>query len=732
MNHRAFSSRLCFALAFICACVCGRVGATEPIWYPITPGTNSGTPLDIQVLPQRTAYALEIEVRVPGVFVHSIIAADEGRYESLDVPGMGAGAAEIGLPEMPSKGVFVEVPAGVQVTAEIKSRDEILLADDFQIRPRQPTVIGEIKPPASLEKNLKAYESTERFPSKLISVSKPGVIRGRHVVRLHVSPLQYVPAAGEVYANRTIHIVMRYSRSDLPAHSTPISSTPEWNRLMEPFILNAQPQAVDAGVQELRTTTGADYLVIVPDAFETAIQPLVEWKHKKGWKTHITTLSEIGQDPDAEDIWQEINDAYTTWNPAPTYVLLVGDHDNLPPFIRTEAAWNPILTYATDHPYALMDVNDDYFAPDLVVSRITAHSAQETSDVVQKLLDYEIIEAQNPPEQWYEHFCTATYFDPMSTLGYEHIAASTFMETIAYIDSFLSEAIAGPNMVSHTAWYNDVGPFPQYRYGGYPYPHKPAIPDIVPLSVTQRWSSNMGFAQAFLIDAINNGVSLAVYYEHGSPTGWGYPPFHCVNVVNNLQNGHKTPVVLSISCLTGRFNYDNGDCFAEALLEAPANGAVGVIASTEVAGWYHTDLLAHGIMDCFWPNYDLSTQHSDPDFPISSRPAEALLYGQHYAETYTDPQKTGAPLLGMNLPTLVTRKCKFGRPFLRPLRRRGCSIRSRPRTTCWYGQNMRTILISQGCVAAFPIHLMRARPSALLPTLWGLPPLKYPKDSALI
>lgn len=612
-------------------CVCTHANATQAVWYPVTHGADTGTPIDIQVLPQRAGNVLEIEVHVAGVFVSSFEAEDKEVYHVLDVPGMGAGAERVGYPSMPAKSMLVEIPAGVEVCAESIGADEMLLGDGFLIYPGQRAVPGEFKPIGPMTKSTEAYASNERFPSEIASTGKQSVIRGHHVIQLRIAPLQYVPSTGEVFAYRTMRITLRFSSSGSASMESPPVSTPEWDRLMEPFILNYSPSFHGAGEDGVRTVTGADYWVIVPDAFASAVQPLVEWKHRKGWKTHVTTLSEIGQNPDAEDIWQAINEAYTTWNPAPTYVLLVGDHDDLPPFTRDETAWQ--LVYVSDHEYALMDPDDEYYAPDLIVSRITTHSAQETAGVVQKILDYEIVQAQDPPAEWYRNFCTATYFDPKAPPDNDK-TTTTFMETLTYIDAFLADPGNGIGMSSNTAWYNDTELPPPYYFDAPSYPHRPPIPATVPESIYSRWCDNSLFATAYLIQAVNTGISLLAYYEHGTPERWAFPVFSRDHHVVNLTNGEKLPVVISLACLTGRFNYANGDCLAEALLEKPDGGAVGVIASTEVSASPWNALMVHGIMDCFWPNYDTTTLHNDPNFPTSRRPAEALLFGKHYMQTY--------------------------------------------------------------------------------------------------
>ncbi len=134
-----------------------------------------------------------------------------------------------------------------------------------------------------------------------------------------------------------------------------------------------------------------------------------------------------------------------------------------------------------------------------------------------------------------------------------------------------------------------------------------------------------------ITDAINSGVGLVLHRDHGGETGWGDPPYYVSNV-NQLTNGDMAPVVLSLNCLTGTFNYGGGDCFAEALLKHPDGGAVGVVAASEVSYSGFNDLLAHGINTCFWSDYDPT--FNSTLYSHSMRPAEALVFGKYYMYNY--------------------------------------------------------------------------------------------------
>ena len=122
---------------------------------------------------------------------------------------------------------------------------------------------------------------------------------------------------------------------------------------------------------------GARYLIITYDNFYNDIQPLAEWKHKKGLRTKVVKTSDIGAT--AYQIKNYIAVACTTWSIPPEYVLLVGA-PNLIPFGSGFAA-----TY-TDVYYT--DIDGDTIN-ELISGRLTVHSTAETQTVVNKILTYE-------------------------------------------------------------------------------------------------------------------------------------------------------------------------------------------------------------------------------------------------------------------------------------------------------------------------------------------------------
>ena len=133
---------------------------------------------------------------------------------------------------------------------------------------------------------------------------------------------------------------------------------------------------------------GARYLIITHDNFYDDIQPLAEWKHKKGMRTKIATLSQIGSTSGA--IKTYIQDAYNTWQIPPEYLLLVGASNLLP--------WG---SSSSDNYY--MDMTGD-IRNEILAGRLTVHNTTEAQTVVNKILLYERTPVLND-SSWFIDAC---------------------------------------------------------------------------------------------------------------------------------------------------------------------------------------------------------------------------------------------------------------------------------------------------------------------------------------
>jgi len=161
----------------------------------------------------------------------------------------------------------------------------------------------------------------------------------------------------------------------------------------------------------LRAQDGARYLIITHDNFVQAIQPLAQWKTKKGMLAKVVPLSVTGSS--ATQIRTYIQNAYNTWPIRPEYVLVVGAPNLLPVSLST-----PPFD-GTDDAYG--DMSGGYQV-EIPVGRFFCGNLAACSTLVTKSLTYEktpyasgdstwmqrgttIIREDAPPDEYYQADC---------------------------------------------------------------------------------------------------------------------------------------------------------------------------------------------------------------------------------------------------------------------------------------------------------------------------------------
>jgi len=277
---------------------------------------------------------------------------------------------------------------------------------------------------------------------------------------------------------------------------------------------------------------GGSYVIVYAPAFGAAIEPLVEWKTRKGFNVVTVSTSITGASSSGIKAW--LQDAYDTGEVPPEYVLLVGDVDEIPTY---SFHGNP-----SDFPYILLDGDD--WLPDGMVGRLPVENDTEARTLVNKIVSYE----RQP------------YTD----------------DTAWYTKSLMVAGLTGSTTPPHTVQFCGE----QLESIGY----DPATAITSPHPIPPQMGATM------IRQSIDAGTSFVIYrgWAYGT-AGWD-PPTYTVTDIPALSNGYMLPVVMSFVCLTGDYSYSS-PCFGEVFVrqgtpENPGKGAVAFIGNGE--HWSHT------------------------------------------------------------------------------------------------------------------------------------------------
>ncbi len=312
----------------------------------------------------------------------------------------------------------------------------------------------------------------------------------------------------------------------------------------------AAPARIEARpATDLRDTErGADWLVISHPDFVDAVQPLATHRAALGYRVAVVDLVDVydafaGGNPRPEAIRDFLAYAYQTWAaPAPSMVLLVGDGTAdprrrtegtqptfVPPFLRVADPW--LGEIASDNAYVTL-VGDDLM-PDMALGRLPANTPEQAADMVAKILGYE---TAPPPGDWQERLLFVT--DEPDSAG----------DFYAFSDEIADNHVPADYQVEKI-------------YHMLTHPDRTA-------------------ARQAIIDEINRGVLLTQYIGHGRTLNWAVENLLRRADMDDLTNGGRLPVMLDMTCMTGRFAELERSAIAEDAVRAPNGGAIAAYSPT--------------------------------------------------------------------------------------------------------------------------------------------------------
>ncbi len=436
-----------------------------------------------------------------------------------------------GLPQLPYSQKIISVPLGASVEAsvEIKSASSVnLFARGFnnQIIPAQASVAKcdniEDMPFA---KNQEIYNSDKSFKYQPVTVNEIGILRGMRLFEVNFYPVEYNPVSGQVRVINSADVNIEFINGDIYATEELKAKTRSFmfEGIYAQNIFNYYPSRSSLENYPL------GYLIITPNQFMDTLEPFITWKQEQGYNVTVGLTESIGSSTTAiKNYIQNIWNAATPDNPAPSYLLIVGDTPQVPAFTGSTDSG-----HVTDLNYVRLSGTD--YLPEMYYGRFSATSVAQLTPQVNKTLTYQKYEMSDP-----------SYLERVTL--------------IAGVDGYWADTHGNGTI----------------NYGSDNY-----FNEDHDLDVTSYYYPQSGNSATSIIADVSAGLGYLNYTAHGSETSWSDPSFTIANI-NSLQNSGKYPVVVGNCCLTNHFN--TGTCFGEAWLRA-SNGAVIYIGGTNSTYW---------------------------------------------------------------------------------------------------------------------------------------------------
>lgn len=483
----------------------------------------------------------------------------------------------IAEPTLPVFSRMIEVPLcdGFQVEVTDAIYDTIDPQLRYQVVPAQAPISKSdtLFHPIRMIESI--YNADKFYGQREAMVEAVGIARDRRLARLQFSPVRYNPVSGQVIVCRQVTVTVRYNGAD-------VNGTQEmFNRYYSPAFNSGAKPLNNLYPKAVRTTAPVRYLIVANSMFRNHLDDFVQWKRRKGFLVDVAYTNDPGMGTDTTTIQNYIKSQYTNAtiaNPAPTFVLLVGDVAQIPPFDAHNSS--PSDDHVTDLYYMTWTTGDHI--PDCHYGRFSAQTVAQLQPQIEKTLMYEKYTFPDP-----------TFLDrAVMVAGVD--AGNPGDNAYTYGDPAMDYAIT--NYVNGTHGWSQVKYF------------KNDV-SIIPACTTNVTIGSSNNNDATVRSYYNQGAGFINYSAHGGSTGWGTPNFGNSHV-NQMTNNQKFGLMIGNCCLTNKF--EESTCFGEALLrKGDYAGAVGYIGGSNSTYWGQDFYWAVGVRSSIGPSMSMAYNASN-------------------------------------------------------------------------------------------------------------------------
>ncbi|HEX9709425.1 MAG TPA: C25 family cysteine peptidase, partial [Candidatus Thermoplasmatota archaeon] len=589
----------------------------------------------------------EVEVSFGQAQMWTVMGGGEA-WTQVELPGLEARSGVPGLPALPHWRGLVALPEGASAVMGVEPQPFVPPIDpDKPLRlnliPFQGVAADqsnddnrsfdrEFADPPFVKDNA-TYAKDAFFPEEPCTLTPVGQYRDLRMAQVICAAGQYNPVTDELRLFQKVRVDVEFRGGNgtfvTEQSLNPFESAPS---LYEDAALNHAvllKYVADVDLSKL-ICWGEELLILTHPNFRSAADNLSAWKEMKGI---ATTVIEVGSgtsyDTGAE-IDDLIEDRYDGCIVRPSYVLLLGDAEWVPP---SDTDWDSTIpgcsscgdaTTGSDwgyasYPHFILDV----FFPDFAVARMPVDTAAEADTAVNKTIAYE----SDPP---FVNFGAGGPF--YTTAGFASVfqccrmnldgtplggvagttqrafietsekARSTLIAAGKSVERMYDETVDNGGCTSNPCPPNPV----QQPYSGSTTPNRYYNGALMPAAIRAGSGFAWDATTTDIVNAFNDGRFLMLHRGHGSTSGWADPGFSSSNL-GSLSNGELLPVVYSVNCASGKWDIetDSGgttESLMELLLTKSGGGMVGGLGDNRNSPTWPNNALTRGFFDATWPS----------------------------------------------------------------------------------------------------------------------------------
>ncbi len=537
----------------------------------------------ILILSSGSLYGSEKTIIVEYEFESPIIKSvqiDDQTYDRI-VMAKTPNSGDIGHPALPAKGARILLPYGTDIeNIEIIAGEKIAIGENYIIEPVGTPIPLSAKPdeiPALFKDNT-IYCLNYPIPENRFVKIASQIFRGYQILVLKLNPTEYVPATGELFYYDKLRVIVTTTESDRPAAN--LRSIPADLKEISTWIDN-QSELKTYDVASNGGRAAYDMLIITTSEFVSAFQPLKGYHDANGVLTEIHTLDMIGSN-DPHDIRDYIRNEFMT--NGIQYVLIGADDEFIPAldmyvvsFDRPDA---PIeYQLPGDFYFSCLDGTFDFdgdglyaepgdgegggeidMFPEVHIGRVSAETAQEVTNLVNKTISY--LNSEAP------------YLQKVLLAG-EQLGFGGLGEYGGYA---MDEMVDGTDAHGFTTY-----GFPSAVY---------EFDKLYDLTI----QPNNYWAPSEIIARINAGVHIVDHLGHSGPE---YAMRTDVSMIASQLNNTEYGFIYAEGCSAGQF--DTHDCWAEYVTVKLSAGGFACVANARLGlGARTTAHPVHIINREFW------------------------------------------------------------------------------------------------------------------------------------
>jgi len=476
-----------------------------------------------------------------GSVAYMNIVTSQGNFTELAIEGY-ANTNRTGLPKLPLLRKIIRVPLEAKIMVRVtgQTSNTVSLAGNGitnPILPRQESVSKSENPAlVPFVINNSFYNGTEWTDDPTVKIEEIGMMRGARLVALDFTPVQYNPASAELRIITSATVDVSFPSADWAA------TDDIYNRYFSPVFETSLAQTV-FNYQTPRVSLDRyplGMIIITPASYVSTLQPFIDWKRQQGYNVTVATTDVTGTTTTAIKTYlQNIWNAATTTNPAPSYLLIVGDTPQVP-------AWNGSTSggHITDLNYVRLQGTD--YVPEMYFGRFSAINTSQVQSYVDKSMQYEMYSMPDPSYLSHSVLIAGADANYAPTYGNGQINYGK--------NNYFGESTS-------PSW----TPYGPYNIRNHMY--------LYPASAS---------SDSQILSDMSNGLGFINYTAHGSETTWSDPTVTISNI-NAMTNANKYFVAIGNCCLTNAFN--TSECFGEAFTRAANKGAVAYVGGTNSTYW---------------------------------------------------------------------------------------------------------------------------------------------------